>query len=74
MRLEHLYEIGSSIVANMPGSWWGRESLEWVFDLQRERIAWARDTLVTGEEPERSTFIDATKSWRLSAPRLIRED
>lgn len=72
MRLQHLYEIGSSIVANMPGDWSGRDALEWVFDLQRERIAWARETLITADEREVDVF-NATRR-RLAAPQSVLED
>ena len=72
MRLQHLYEIGSSIVANTPGHWPGLESLQWVFDLQRERIAWARETLITADERETDVF-NATRR-RLAAPQSVLED
>ena len=72
MRLHHLYEIGSSIVANMPGNWPGRDALEWVFDLQRERIAWARETLINVDERETDAF-NATRR-RLAAPQSVQED
>lgn len=72
MRLQHLYEIGSSIVANTPGSWPGLDALQWVFDLQRERIAWARETLITDDERETPAFLDVRR--RLLAPQSVQED
>ncbi|WP_072389499.1 hypothetical protein [Hyphomicrobium sp. CS1BSMeth3] len=71
MRLQHLYEIGSSIVANTPGQWLGLDALQWVFDLQRERIAWARETLITAEERETDAFNSAGR--RLAAPQSVVE-
>lgn len=72
MRLQHLYEIGSSIVANTPGPWPGLEALQWVFDLQRERIAWARETLITDDERESDAFTRPLR--RLLAPQSVQED
>lgn len=72
MRLQHLYEIGSSIVANTPGHWPGLDALQWVFDLQRERIAWARETLITDDERETPAFLDVRR--RLLAPQSVQED
>jgi len=72
MRISHLYDIGSSIVANTPGNWPGRDALEWVFDLQSERIAWARETLITADERESDTFSQSRR--RLLAPQSILED
>ena len=72
MRLQHLYEIGSSIVANTPGNWPGLDALQWVFDLQRERIAWARETLITADERETDAFNSFGR--RLAAPQSVQED
>lgn len=72
MRFQHLYEIGSSIVANIPGRWPGLEALQWVFDLQRERIAWARETLITDDERENDAYTRARR--RLLAPQSVQED
>lgn len=72
MRLQHLYEIGSSIVANTPGNWPGLDALQWVFDLQRERIAWARETLITVDERDTDAFNAARR--RLAAPQSVLED
>jgi len=72
MRLQHLYELGSSIVANTPGNWPGLDALQWVFDLQRERIAWARETLITADERETDVFNAARR--RLAAPQSVLED
>ena len=72
MRLQHLYEIGSSIVANTPGNWPGLGALQWVFDLQRERIAWARETLITDVERETTAFLEVSR--RLLAPQSVQED
>lgn len=72
MRLLHLYEIGNSIVARMPSDWPCRDALQWVFDLQRERIAWARETLITDDERETHAFLDVRR--RLLAPQSVQED
>lgn len=72
MRIQHLYDIGSSIVANTPGNWPGLSALQWVFDLQRERIAWARETLITDDERESDAYTRARR--RLFAPSSVKED
>lgn len=72
VRVLHLYEVGSSIVANAPGRWPGIDPLQWVFDLMRERIAWARETLITDDERETDALVDMRR--RLLAPQSVREE
>jgi len=72
MRIQHLYEVGSSIVANTPGEWPGIEPLQWVFDLLRERIAWVRETLITNDERESDAYTRSRR--RLLPPLSVVED
>lgn len=73
MRILHLAEVGRSIVVNTPGNWPGIDSLQWIFELLDERIAWARETVITDSERENSAC-HAGPRRRLVAPQSTMED